>query len=154
MKKPDAREVKYPRLRVSAIIIEDERILLVRHEKYGRSYWVLPGGGMDFGETLEEATVRELKEETNLDITVDKLVFVDDILPRDLHRHVVDVYFTGNVVGGDLEVGDDSHMHEVRFFPLDEFRDLQFEPDIVDRIVDAYRQGFPNSADYLGNVWE
>jgi len=154
MKKPDAREVKYPRLRVSAIIIEDERILLVRHEKYGRSYWVLPGGGMDFGETLEEATVRELKEETNLDITVDKLVFVDDILPRDLHRHVVDVYFTANVVGGDLEVGEDSHMHEVRFFPLEELRDLQFEPNIADRIIEAHKQGFPNSADYLGNVWE
>jgi len=154
MKKRDAREVKYPRLRVSVIVIEDEKILLVRHEKYGRSYWVLPGGGMDFGETLEEAAVRELKEETNLDIKIDKLVFVDDILPGDLHRHVVDVYFTAKVVGGELEVGQDIHMRDARFFPLEEFRDLPFEPNIADRIIEGHKQGFPNAADYLGNMWD
>jgi 8-oxo-dGTP diphosphatase len=154
MKKPDAREVKYPRLRVSVIIIEDERILLVRHEKSGRSYWVLPGGGVDFGETLEEAAVRELKEETNLDITLDRLVFADDILPKDLHRHVVDVYFTAKVVGGELRLGQNSVMHEVRFFPLEEFRNLPFEPNIADRIIEGYKRGFPDSANYLGNMWE
>jgi len=144
--------MKYPRIRVSVIVVEEGRILLVRHEKEGRTYWVLPGGGVDYGETLEQAAVRELKEETNLDVAVDKLVFVDDFLPEDRHRHVVDVYFTAKVVGGELKLGPDSIMREVRYFPIEELAGLTFYPEIADRIIDGYRQGFPVSALYLGNV--
>lgn len=154
MNKTDAQNERYPRVRVSVIIIEDGRILLVRHEKYGTTYWVLPGGGVHFGESLEEAAIREMKEETNLDITVDKLVFVDDILPEDLHRHVVDVYFTAEVVGGELKAGQDPNMRDVRYFPIEELPNIQFQPNIADRIIEEYRQGFPNSAHYLGNMWE
>jgi 8-oxo-dGTP diphosphatase len=144
--------MKYPRIRVSVIVIEEGKILLVRHEKQGKTYWVLPGGGVDYGETVEQAAVRELKEETNLDIALEKLVFVDDFIPEDRHRHVVDVYFTAKVVGGKLELGADSIMREVRYFPIEELSDLTFYPKIADKIVEAYRKGFPGSALYLGNV--
>ena len=144
--------MKHPRIRVSVIVIEEGKILLVCHEKEGRTYWVLPGGGVDFGETLEEAAVRELKEETNLDITVDKLVFVDDFIPEDRHRHVVDVYFTAKVVGGELKLGPDSIMREVQYFPIEQLADLTFYPEIADRIVEGYQKGFPGSALYLGNL--
>ncbi len=148
----ESRNMKYPRVRVSVIVIEEGKILLVRHEKRGKTYWVLPGGGVDYGETLEEAVVRELKEETNLDIKVDKLVLVDDFIPEDRHRHVVDLYFTAKVVGGELKLGADSIMREVRYFPIEELADLTFYPKIVGRIVEGYRKGFPDSALYLGNV--
>jgi ADP-ribose pyrophosphatase YjhB (NUDIX family) len=144
--------MKYPRIRVSVIVIEEGTILLVRHEKGGKTYWVLPGGGVDFGETLQQAAVRELKEETNLDIEVDKLVFVDDFIPEDRHRHVLDVYFTATVVGGELKLGSDSIMREVRYFPIEELAHLTFYPEIADRIVEGYREGFPRSPSYLGNV--
>jgi 8-oxo-dGTP diphosphatase len=146
-------EKAYPRIRVSVIIIDDGTILLVRHEKYGRTYWVLPGGGVDFGESLGDAAVREVKEETNLDIVVDKLVFVDDILPEDRHRHVVDVYFTAKVVGGELRLGADSYLREVKYFSVEDLATLPFYPKIADRIIEGYRKGFPDSAHYLGNQW-
>ena len=154
MSAPESSGEKRLRVRVSVIIIDENRILLVRHEKYGRTYWVLPGGGVDFGESLEEAAVREVKEETDLDITVDKLVFVDDILPEDLHRHVVDVYFTAKVVGGELKLGADSIMRELRYFPVEELARIPFYPKIADRIIQEYRKGFPDSAHYLGNQWD
>ena len=49
-----------PRIRVSAILRRDSRLLLVRHEKQGREYWLLPGGGVGGGETLVAALKREL----------------------------------------------------------------------------------------------
>ena len=142
-----------PRIRVSVIIIDDGKILLVRHEKYGGTYWVLPGGGVDFGESLADAAVREVKEETNLDIVVDKLVFVDDILPEDRHRHVVDVYFTATPIGGELRRGADSILREVKYFPVEDLGTLAFYPKIADWIIEGYRKGFPDSARYLGNQW-
>ena len=51
-----------PRIRVSALLEWRDRILLCRHEKPGKEYWLLPGGGVDAGESLTDALHRELAE--------------------------------------------------------------------------------------------
>ena len=56
-----------PRVRVSAILRWKGRVLLCRHEKPGKEYWLLPGGGVDGGETIIEALRRELREELGLE---------------------------------------------------------------------------------------
>ena len=55
-----------PRIRVSALLRRGERVLLCRHEKVGRHYWLLPGGGVNGGETLVRALQRELTEELGI----------------------------------------------------------------------------------------
>ena len=56
-----------PRIRVSAILRWQGRVLLCRQEKPDKEYWLLPGGGVDAGETLIEALRRELREELELE---------------------------------------------------------------------------------------
>jgi len=56
-----------PRIRVSAVLRREGRILLIRQEKPGREYWLLPGGGVNMGETLLQAVQRELSEECGID---------------------------------------------------------------------------------------
>lgn len=53
---------QHPRVRVAAIIEQDGSVLMVRHEKGADTYWLLPGGGVDFGESLVTALERELRE--------------------------------------------------------------------------------------------
>ena len=63
-------------VRVSAIIVRDGKVLLIHRKKPGKEYWVFPGGGVEDDETLEETLVREVKEETNLDVLNYKKAFV------------------------------------------------------------------------------
>jgi 8-oxo-dGTP diphosphatase len=58
------------RERAAVVIVEDDRVLLMRRRKPGEEYYVVPGGGIEPGETPEEAAVREAKEETGLDVTL------------------------------------------------------------------------------------
>jgi ADP-ribose pyrophosphatase YjhB (NUDIX family) len=63
-------------IRYQGAIIRAHQILLIRHreKETGRSYWILPGGGIEPGETEEECIRREMKEETNLDVRVTSLL--------------------------------------------------------------------------------
>jgi len=142
-----------PRIRVAAVIVEDESILLVRHVKDGRSYWLLPGGGLDYGESLEEGLRRELLEEANLNIAVGDLVIVNDSINPDGSRHVINLCFTARIVSGEIACGDDHRLEEVRFVPLPELPGLTFYPDVRDELIPAIHDGFPNRAAYLGNLW-
>jgi 8-oxo-dGTP pyrophosphatase MutT (NUDIX family) len=54
--------------RVGAVIIKDDKVLLIHRLKNGSEYWVLPGGGIEDGENVDEALRREVKEETSLDL--------------------------------------------------------------------------------------
>ena len=62
--------------RYSAAILRGNQILMVKHREHadGRSYWVLPGGGIEAGETELECVRREVREETNLEVSVEALL--------------------------------------------------------------------------------
>jgi len=144
-----------PRVRVAAIIVRDNYILLAQHAKEGKTYWVLPGGGVDFGETAAEALVRELKEETNLDIEVGALVMANDSIPPDGHRHILNLYFTAKVTGGRLRIGaGDKRLVGARFVPIDELTSLVLFPDVRELLLEGCRRGFGAGARYLGNLWK
>ena len=73
-----------PRIRVSAILRWKGRMLLCRHEKPGKEYWLLPGGGVNTGESLVDALHRELAEEIGIDerLSVEgPVAIVDSISP-------------------------------------------------------------------------
>lgn len=145
---------RLPRIRVAAIIVQDGRILLARHKRHGQAYWVLPGGGVDFGESTEQALIRELKEEANLDIRVGRLVMVNDSIPPDGHRHIVNLYFTAEITGGTLRVGDDHRLVDMCFVPVSEIPGLALFPDTREQLAAGIARGFENEALYLGNLWK
>ena len=66
------------RPRACAAILHKKKILMVLHKTAERAYWTLPGGGVNENESLEQATVREVKEETGLDVKAIRLLFVED----------------------------------------------------------------------------
>jgi len=85
----------------SIITDEDGRILLVKRCDCGK--WGIPGGLMEFGETLEQTAVREAKEETGLDIAVDALVGVySGFFSRSTGNQPITAAFIAHITGGSL----------------------------------------------------
>src|ERR687897_3809216 len=91
-----------PRIRVSAILRWQGRMLLCRHEKGDRHYWLLPGGGVNSGESLTRALHRELSEEIGIadELPVEgPVAIVDSIAPARSYatKHVVHIIFSGDL---------------------------------------------------------
>ena len=104
---------------------EGEGVVLVRRANppFG---WALPGGFVDYGETCEQAAVREMKEETGLEVTLTGLLGVYSAPDRDPRQHTMSVVYSGTPLNPDrLLAGDDAA--EVRVFPLGEWPDLVFD---------------------------
>ena len=142
-----------PRIRVAAILCKDDTVLLVQHVKENHAYWLLPGGGVDFGETLAEALRREVREETSLEIDVGDIALVHDSLPPDGHRHIVNIYFRGNIRGGVLKKGNDLRLKEVRFVPIRDLNDLEMVPDLREQLGNVLATSEKTGPAYLGNIW-
>ena len=84
-----------------AIIIERGHILLIKRTKPGDIYWVFPGGGVEAGETPEQAVVRECFEELGLHVAVDDLYFQEQSTdPRT--PDVVEFFYLCHITGGTL----------------------------------------------------
>ncbi len=98
-----------PKIMVDVVIPSEEGVVLIRRgsEPY-EGMWALPGGFVEIGETVENAAVREVKEETNLDVELDRLVGVYSEPGRDPRGHNVSVTFLGRVVGGETEAATDA----------------------------------------------
>jgi 8-oxo-dGTP diphosphatase len=143
-----------PTTRISVIVVtEDARILLVKHRKGSRQYWVLPGGRLEYGETFEECAVRELKEETGLDVAVKEIVFLSEAIAPDRSRHIVNVYMTADVVGGVLKVGDEPVLAAVDYIPLVELDKLTLFPPVGKIVIDTLPKVGKGCIKFLGNLW-
>lgn len=141
------------RNRVAVIIMEDDKILLVQHEKYGRTYWLLPGGGVEYGETLEEAAKREMMEEANLEVELGDLLFLSESIPPDQHRHVINYYFEARITGGEIKVGQDDVLRDVQWHLIDDLPHIVVYPNTVQEILSWHRSKNLERLS-LGNRWE
>ena len=146
-----------PRVRVAALIRWQDQVLLCRQEKPGKEYWLLPGGGVEGGETLHEALRRELGEELGL---WDQLVFegpiavAESIAPawKPGDRHVVHVVFGADLSDRSLEDVEtrDAAVRGLRLFTLDEMQEIVLHPPMK-RFVERWLPGDPSV--YLGSLW-
>ncbi|MGE5501778.1 MAG: NUDIX hydrolase [Ignavibacteriales bacterium] len=128
---------------VGVVVLRGDEVLLVRRGTPPRlGQWSLPGGRIEFGETVEAAALRELKEETGVEAELLGLIEVLDAVftsrtSGDVTRHYVLIDFAACWLSGEPVAGDDAA--EARFFHHSEVADLVEWSETV-RIIKAARQ--------------
>jgi 8-oxo-dGTP diphosphatase len=120
------------------ILCEDDSIVLIKR-KYDpyKGSWALPGGFVEWGETVESAVVREVKEETGLEVDIIELVGVYSDPERDPRGHTVTVCYLMRKIGGNLKADTDASI--AQYFKKDEILKLKlaFDHDVI--LKDAFK---------------
>ena len=147
-----ARVFDAPRIRVAGLMIHDDRVVVVRHRAGSFTYHLLPGGGVGYRETLEEALVRDILEETGFKARVGELLYVNDTIDPCGRRHVVNITFRAEIAGGKVtESPVDDNVEGVEFIDLDRLCSLDLRPPMARAIVEAVRGR--SSPVYLGSLF-
>lgn len=117
------------KVRVGVVVLDaDNRLLLVSQNH--NPFWVLPGGTLEKGESISDCAIREIKEEANLNIALEALLYVSDFHPPGRHE-TVDLVFKGRLLGGMLERETTQNIDEIQFFTLEAVKAMACKPDIV-----------------------
>ncbi|MHB8303146.1 MAG: NUDIX hydrolase [Acidobacteriaceae bacterium] len=116
----------HPVVAVGAVVLDGDRVLLVRRVHAPMAgVWALPGGAVELGETLAQAVVRELTEETGLIVEPVAMLDALEKIERDpagnVQYHYVLVEFLCRCTGGAMQAASDAA--EVRWVPWDELQD-------------------------------
>lgn len=122
-------------VRVSGIVFKEEKVALVKHEnKHNGVYYLLPGGGLERDETIEECAIREVKEEIGLDVKIKSLAYYEDIVSDD--DHTLHLIFRCEIIGGKVENLDpDKKVKEIIFMNEEEFRKVKFFPEKLKKTI-------------------
>jgi 8-oxo-dGTP pyrophosphatase MutT (NUDIX family) len=135
--------------RARVVIVEDGRLALIKRVRDGRTYYLFPGGGVEAGETPEQAAVREAWEELGVDVRLGEVVH------EELYGGTRFVFFAAEIAGGEFGTGDwpdhanldeseraKGGTHEAVWFPLADLRagdvGLDVRPQrLVERLLDS-----------------
>jgi 8-oxo-dGTP diphosphatase len=126
------------RIRTGAIIISNDWILLVKHNAPTRDHpiWMPPGGGVQYGETTSEGLIREVKEETGLIVTPQRLLWVHEFLEEPYHA--IEFYYECSISGGTLKMGRDPErgpghqiLMDLKFLSFSEALELDVYPKFL-----------------------
>lgn len=138
-------------IRAAAIILKGDSILLMYRKREGHEYYVFPGGGVEHDETVEEAVLREVTEETTVQVKLDKLLY---------HHHYIndsDQYFyLCTYISGKPELGDANEKesmknntndyYEPMWVPLEKIGELVLYPlELRDWLLEDIKDGFRNT---------
>ncbi len=135
------------RLAVRALILQDQRLLLVNAWPGGQSdLWCAPGGGVDPHQSIPDNLSREVYEETGLTVSVGAPALVNEFHAPERDFHQVDIYFRCAITGGAMPTvwsDPEGIVTERRFFAREELSTIRYKPDSLPDIAwDTGRVGY------------
>jgi ADP-ribose pyrophosphatase YjhB (NUDIX family) len=147
-----------------AVVVVDGAILLTRNRTPGHpgpDWHILPGGGQQPGETLDAALVREVREETGIEVLPGALLWVREVIiagraraiPGNPAEHALEFMFAADLVADHGDPSEeDAYQVAVEWVPIADLPGLRFYPAAVVPHVMSHARGGPSGPVYLGDV--
>jgi len=138
-------------IRAVAIVIKDNNVLLIWRRSHGKEYYVFPGGGVEENESVEAAVLREVREETSLEINVDKLLYHHHYINDSDQYFYLCSYLSGEPTLGDANEKEDMLKNTDNFYrPIwvktDEVKQLLIYPlEIRDWLLEDIKSNFKDT---------
>ncbi len=138
-----SREYPYrPIVSAAACVFRGDRVLLIkRTQQPSQGLWSVPGGAIELGETVHDAAQRELREECNIEIKVDRIFnVVDAIVPDESQQikfHYVVIYLLARYVSGEAHPGSDAS--DLRWVTLQELDTFDMNPVVRKNMQQVFK---------------
>lgn len=141
------------KVRLGVVLIHESKLLLVRQNN--RPFWVFPGGTLELNEGLEECAIREMKEEIDLDVAIEKTLYLADFLLKDAAgemKHTIDVFMLARYLSGTPTMTLDENLNDMGFFTLEEVQKMPVEPNVaLKQLLKDWPENFTKASGlYLG----
>lgn len=121
---------------ISSCLDNQDFILIKRKNGPFKDHWALPGGFVDYGETVEAAAIREAKEETSIDIELVELIGVYSKADRDPRGHTITVVYLAKGDFSQMNAADDAK--DIEIFSFNELNSIDLAFDHSEIINDIY----------------
>lgn len=138
-------------IRPATIVVDKGKLLLVKSEYNGNIFYLLPGGGIEFGETIEEAAIRETLEETGKKIKIIKPVYINEYIDnKDKSKRVLNIFFLSKIIKEDNTklTNDDGKIKSIEWISLDDLKNISLKPDFLKNLKKDLKGDFKNSIFY------
>ena len=130
-------------MRLTGILVEEDRLLIIRQDMPDGRQWYLPGGQLEPGETIEKGIIREMREETGLEVAMEKLLAVSDTSFR--NPSALHILLQVKRLSGELRIPGLA-ITDVRFVPIEKLCEYGFSNFFVGQL----KSGFPLENRYIG----
>lgn len=132
-------------IRPCVILIEKNKALCIKYSSKSEFY-LFPGGGIEKGETIADAAIREMEEESGVKVKLGKIVYINDwIENKETNSRVVNIFFLGKRIGGkeDSGIKDGGKVKGIEWVDLENFKNIDFRPKfITERLLLDYQNNF------------
>jgi 8-oxo-dGTP diphosphatase len=125
-------------IRPATVTIKDGKVLLVKSKYEENEFYLFPGGGMEFGETIEETAIRETLEETGLKVKIKRLLHLNEYICKDdWNKRSVTAFFLAEPIeeNSDSLTNDGGKIKKIVWASLNELNDLDVRPKILSDLI-------------------
>ena len=144
-------------IRPSVVLIKGTKILLLKSKYSSGEFYLLPGGGNEGFETIEETAIRETKEETGYDIRIEKLLYLSEWIEKKRNKNVLYIIFLGKIKGGkETHLNDPclekDNIQAIEWVEVKDLNKIKFYPEkIIPYLQKDSLKKFSNDAIFINS---